>query len=85
MFHTSDATGHSIVAMPIIADATELARHLGQRVTRRGTVSRTKIPEILGVEVEGAAIAAPEPGAAITASKGAGTYLVVLDAVIEPR
>ena len=38
--------------MKVIVDRKDLAAHLGQTVTLRGIVARTKIPEILGVEID---------------------------------
>lgn len=40
---------------PVLTDPAELDRHIGELVTLRGTLSRTKIPTILGVDVAGPA------------------------------
>jgi hypothetical protein len=80
----------------IIDDESELAAHIGELVTLRGVVARTKIPELLGVEVGDSNLAdqlaeatgvlarhtieSPAPGAPIAASKGPGTYLSLRDA-----
>ncbi|HUS65094.1 MAG TPA: hypothetical protein VMZ28_11150 [Kofleriaceae bacterium] len=40
---------------PVLTDAAELDRHVGELVTLRGTLTRTKIPTILGVDVHGPA------------------------------
>ena len=38
--------------IPIITQAGELGAHLGKRIVIRGTVANTKIPTILGVDVQ---------------------------------
>ena len=40
---------------PVLTDPATLDAHVGQLVTLRGTLTRTKIPTILGVDVEGPA------------------------------
>jgi hypothetical protein len=42
-------------ATPVLTDPADLDRHVGQLVTLRGTLTRTKIPTLLGVDVAGPA------------------------------
>lgn len=39
------------VAVPVVTEQTNVAKHVGQRITIVGKVSNTKIPQILGVDV----------------------------------
>lgn len=38
-------------AVPVITEAREIAKHVGQTITIVGEVSDTKVPQILGVDV----------------------------------
>ena len=43
---------HAADAIPIITDAKELSKHIGEEVTLVGEVSNSKMPQILGVDVK---------------------------------
>ena len=82
-------------ATPVITDAAQLADHVGEVVTLRGVQTRTKIPTVCGVDVDGDGalsdqavtatgrleqeVVAPADVDPTEQSRGAGTFYRLVD------